>query len=205
MAAVTNERIWAVADALDAEGENPTYKAVIKRLGGGSYSTISEAMGLWKAKRAAKERTAAVEPAPEAITAALADFGGQVWGVALDLAGKRFATDREALEAARVELEGEKREAIEAADEAAAEAEALKAQVEALTAAEQEARKQAEEAKGQVAASIERATRAETRATEIERRADDLNAELARVNQANAELVKALAAAATAPKKPAKE
>ena len=212
MAAITTERIFAAADQLDAEGENPTYKAVIKRLGGGSYSTISEAMTQWKAKKAAKERPA-TEPAPEALAVYLSDFGGQVWALALEFAGKRYTADREALEAARAELEKEKAEALEAADELAAELEATKAQVTALEAAELAARKDAEAAKleakkeaeatqAQVAGIIERATTAETRAQEIEKRANDLNAELERMHQANADLVKALAAVG---KKPAEK
>ena len=42
--AITRERIWTAADQLDAEGDRPTLAAIRKKLGGGSYSTISEAM-----------------------------------------------------------------------------------------------------------------------------------------------------------------
>ena len=42
--AVTREQIFAVADELDAAGQKPTLAAVRKALGGGSFTTISEAM-----------------------------------------------------------------------------------------------------------------------------------------------------------------
>ena len=48
--AITKQDILAVADALDAEGVKPTLAAVRKKLGGGSFSTISEAMKEWKAE-----------------------------------------------------------------------------------------------------------------------------------------------------------
>ena len=72
--AITAEQIFAVADELDAAGQNPTLAAVRKILGGGSFTTISEAMTEWKARKAAKE-TPLREPAPtmlaERLTASL--------------------------------------------------------------------------------------------------------------------------------------
>lgn len=203
MAAVTRERVFAAADELDAKGENPTYQAVRKAIGGGSYTTLKDMLTEWKEQRAAKTRQPATEPAPEALTAYIADFGAQVWALALEAAGKRFVADREALEAARIELEQERNEALEAADEATAELEQEKAKVAALIDAEAAAKRETEAVKTQLAGISERATMAETRAVELEKRAGDLNAELERQHQANAELVKALAAAA-AGKKPAK-
>lgn len=195
MAAVTKERIFAAADQLDAEGKNPTLAAVRQVLGAGSFTTISEGLNEWKAQRAAKAKPA-TEPAPELLTAHLADFGANIWALALEAAGARFAADREALEATKAQLEAERAEAVELADEVTAELEAMKAQLVTLTAAEQEARKAAADALAQVAGITERAATAETRAAELDKRAGDLNAELERLNLANAELVKALAAAA---------
>ena len=50
----TTARIFEIADELDAAGHNPTLASVRKALGGGSYTTISEAMGEWRARKAAK-------------------------------------------------------------------------------------------------------------------------------------------------------
>jgi Plasmid replication region DNA-binding N-term len=61
--AITRESIWTAADQLDAEGDRPTLAAIRKKLGGGSYSTISEAMTEWHARRTQKAVQA--EPVPE--------------------------------------------------------------------------------------------------------------------------------------------
>ena len=196
MAAVTRERIFAIADRLDGEGQNPTLAAVRKALGAGSFTTISEIMTEWKARKATKEKPA-TEPAPESLADRLAELGGEIWALALESANGRFTAERDALEATRVQLEAEKSEAVELADQVTAELEAAKGEITALTAAELATRKEAEDAKAQVAGITERATIAEALAVEIEKRATDLNTELERLHQANTELVKALAAAAS--------
>ena len=50
--AITRERIFEVAEAMDAAGQVPTLAAVRKAIGGGSFTTISEAMTEWKANKA---------------------------------------------------------------------------------------------------------------------------------------------------------
>jgi chromosome segregation ATPase len=120
----------------------------------------------------------------------------EIWALALRVANERLAGEREAFDAARVQAEQEKVEAVELADAVSAELELLQGKVSALEEAERTARQEAATLREQLAASRERAATAEARAAEIERRADDLNAELARVNGQNAELVSALAGAA---------
>jgi len=199
MSVTTKERIFAIADDLDANGQNPTLAAVRKALGGGSFTTISEAMTEWKARKAAKEKPVS-EPAPQVVADRLADLGGEIWALALEVANGRLAIEREALDAARVQLEAEKGEAAELADQVTTELEAMKVRMVALEAAEAGARQEVEGLHVQVAGLAERAATAEARAIEIEKRADDLNAELARVNQQNSDLVKALAESAAAGK-----
>ena len=43
----TKEQIYAAADAISAEGGNPTLAAVRAHMGGGSYTDISAAMQSW--------------------------------------------------------------------------------------------------------------------------------------------------------------
>lgn len=198
--ALTREQVFAVADSLDAAGQNPTLAAVRKGLGGGSFTTISEAMTEWKARKAARE-TPLHEPAPQAVTDRLAELGSELWALALDLANGRLAAEREALDTARTLLEGEKAEAAELADQMAAELEETKARLDRQEEAERQARAEADTLRGELAKASERKATAEARAAEIEKRADDLNAELARVNQQNAELVRALAQAVKTPSK----
>jgi hypothetical protein len=44
----TTTEIHAIADRLAATGQRPTLAAVRKELGGGSFTTISEAMKDWR-------------------------------------------------------------------------------------------------------------------------------------------------------------
>lgn len=108
--AISKEQIFAVADELDAAGQNPTLANVRKQLGSGSFTTISEAMNEWRARKASQAAPIR-EPAPQAITDKLAELGGDLWAVALEMANNRLAAEREALEAVRQETEAAPRPA----------------------------------------------------------------------------------------------
>jgi hypothetical protein len=193
--AISKKSIFDAADALDAAGQRPTLAALRKAVGGGSFTTISEAMKEWWASRALREAPAR-EPAPAVVGERLSEVAGEIWALALQLANDRLVGEREAFDAARAQAEQEKVEAVELADAVTAELEALQGKLSALEEGERTARQEAVTQGEQLAASRERAATAEARAAEIERRADDLNAELARVNAQNADLVSALAGAA---------
>jgi len=88
--ALTRETIWEAADTLAAAGQSPTLAAIRRALGGGSFTTISEAMTEWHAKR----RQAAVpirEPVPAEIAERTREFGESIWAAALELANARRA------------------------------------------------------------------------------------------------------------------
>lgn len=120
--ALTVSEIHAVADQLDAAGTTPTLAAVRKALGGGSFTTISEAMQLWKAQRQAVAAPLR-EPAPAAFTERLGEIAADLWAIALELANSRLRAEREALEQARIELEQARQEAADLADQVSAELE----------------------------------------------------------------------------------
>ena len=193
--AITKQAIFDAADALDAGGQRPTLAALRKAVGGGSFTTISEAMKEYWADRALREAPV-LEPAPAVVGERLSEVAGEIWALALQVANERLAAEREAFDAARAQAEQEKQEAVELADAVTAELETLQGKFSVLEESERTARQGAVTQREQLAASRERAATAEARAAEIERRADDLNAELARVNAQNAELVSALAGAA---------
>ena len=193
--AISKDQIFAAADELDAAGQSPTLAAVRKALGGGSFTTISEGMTDWKARKAAKE-TPLREPAPPLVAERLAELGAELWAAALELANGRLAAEREGLETLRIQLEAEKVEAAELADQVTAELEVAKQGLTAAAAAEQAARAELEGLRQQLSQARLQAATAQARAAEIDKRASDLNAELARVNQQNAGLVAGLAAAA---------
>jgi len=125
--AITDKNIHAIADKLLAEGITPTLALVRKALGGGSFTTISEGMKIWKAKQAEDEALKDIaESAPEGITERLSILGAEVWQVAQSLANERLKSEREALEVARTEYENSAKEAAELADLMSEEAEELK-------------------------------------------------------------------------------
>ena len=126
----------------------------------------------------------------------LAELGAEIWTSALELANGRLATEREALEAARLQLEADKLEAAELADQVAADLEVAKVALSAATSAEQALRSECDALRAALADQKLRAATSEARVNEIEKRANDLNAELARQNQQNTSLVAGLAAAA---------
>jgi hypothetical protein len=195
--AITKKAIFDAADALDAGGQRPTLAALRKAVGGGSFTTISEAMKEWWAGRALREAPVR-EPAPAVVGERLGEVADEIWGLALQVAKERLASEREAFDAARAQAEQDKQEAVELADVVTAELEALQGKISVLESGELAARQDAATQREQLAASRERAATAEARAAEIGKRADDLNAELARVNAQNADLVSALAGAAKA-------
>lgn len=47
----TQEAVWGAADALWAEGLEPTYELIKKRIGGGSLTAIGQHLKTWTARR----------------------------------------------------------------------------------------------------------------------------------------------------------
>jgi chromosome segregation ATPase len=187
---ITKERIFQIADDLDANGQNPTLALVRKNLGGGSYTTISEVMTEWRARKAAKESPVSREPLPQAAAEHLLGLGTELWAMALDLANTRLSGEYEALEATRLDLDARKNEAVELANAVTAELDELQTKFAEVETAKLTAQSEAESLRVTVATLTERLTTAEARVIEIEKRADDLNSELARVNGQNAEMLK---------------
>lgn len=195
--AITKQQIFAAADQLDAAGLNPTLSAIRKAVGGGSFTTVSEAMAEWKALKAARTRPAR-EAAPESIAQRLSELGADIWAAAVELSHSRLASERTALEQERIELEAAKAEAASLADALSVELEEAKALLVAARQAEQAAQARAAQLQSEAAAAAERAAVAEAKATESARRADDLNAELGRMHTQQAQqaaLLDSLAAA----------
>lgn len=110
-----NERVFTIADELDAAGQRPTLDKIRDILGAGSFTTISKARKAWYAKKNAGDITPR-EPAPPLLTESLEQLASDVWGQALILANGRLSSEREALEKDRSEVEAECKEATEMAD-----------------------------------------------------------------------------------------
>ena len=125
----TQEGIWAAADALVEAGERPTLAAVRKAVGGGSFTTISEAMAEWRTRQVLAEPIR--EPAPVAVSQHAAVLAAELWAQALAIAHERLQADRKALDVARVDMARERAEAVELADTLAGELDLVRAELEA--------------------------------------------------------------------------
>jgi chromosome segregation ATPase len=112
-----------------------------------------------------------------------------IWGIALGMANDRLARERETLEAARQEIEAQRREAAELADQVSADLEAARIQI----AQQAQALKQAEAQAAQLAA-------AQAVLAEVQKRADSfaamLEAEREATKHAQAKAETAIAEAA---------
>jgi chromosome segregation ATPase len=198
--AITKADVFRVADEIDASGQSPTLAAVRKALGGGSFTTISQPLSEWKARKNAKDISDR-ELLPASIGEQLTEMGMKIWHQALSLANGRLDAERQSLEEARAETEAASKEAADMADQVSLELEEARQRVATLTSQQTAMQGVIEELKDELSKVSQRAAHSEARANEITHRVDDLNAQLARVNTQNSDLIKALAEKVT-PKEP---
>ncbi len=116
--AITTADIHAAAAALAAQGRRPTLAAVRAALGGGSFSTIGEALKTWSAP--ATQETAQLPAVPDAITENAARMATALWTQATEQAQQSIQKARHELEQQRTAIEAQRLEAVEAADALAA-------------------------------------------------------------------------------------
>lgn len=95
--AITTEQIIETANQLQAQGIKPTQTNVREKLGGGSFTTIAEALRLWRAEQDKTTQLQAVV-IPADITDRTNILIAQVWETAQALANDRLIKEREALE-----------------------------------------------------------------------------------------------------------
>lgn len=131
--ALTNEKIHATADELHAQGINPTLAEVRKALGGGSFTTIGEAMKSWREGHQDEQQLQQVA-LPSGITDRLQSLGAEVWQTAIDMANDRLAKEREALEVIKAKAQAETDEAQEAVKTLESEQAGLLVQLDEVTA-----------------------------------------------------------------------
>ena len=111
--AITTQQIHAIADQLHEQGIKPTLAEVRKALGGGSFTTISEAMKSWRQDNQQEEQLRQVE-LPSSIAERLQTLGADMWQTAIDIANDRLVKEREALESIKAKSQAETDEAQEA-------------------------------------------------------------------------------------------
>lgn len=131
MAGISDQDIFCAADALVANGQKPTQTGIREFLGGGSFATIGPALKKWRAAQAEQHELAGVE-LPGELAEALQQLGARVWAAAIEAAESRLAGEREALSAARDEIEAELQDHREAVQQLEAEAEQRTARIDEL-------------------------------------------------------------------------
>ncbi|MEA1053109.1 DNA-binding protein [Lamprobacter modestohalophilus] len=104
---VTRDQVHQAADALAAEGANPTVVAVRKRLGGGSPNRITPWLAEWREAQAAIQVVDLPE-IPQAIDNAIR----HLWALAWQQARAQLATERQALNGAQKAVETEREELL---------------------------------------------------------------------------------------------
>ena len=162
----------------------PTLAAVRKLLGGGSYTTINEALKEWKAKQQPPSPLS-VNPLPLRLQTRLEELGADMWAIALELANTRLTSEREALEATRIQLETAQQEATELADQLSAELEALQAQHQQAATTYRPPVPPLNTLRHENATLSRQLATTEARAEETTKRADDLKAELQHAHAEN--------------------
>ena len=100
---ISQELVSAICDELAAEAKPVTYKSVLEKIGGGSYSTLSPFVKAWKAERDHRRSLSLVE-VPDEIETSLRFFAKEIWHVAGGLASKRLVEQSEDFERQKTEL-----------------------------------------------------------------------------------------------------
>jgi DNA repair exonuclease SbcCD ATPase subunit len=104
----TFQEIHAAADSLAENGEKATMSAVRKALGGGSYSTISEAMQSWPGRVKTPVESSS-DVMPDIVKAA----ASSLWVEAKKQAQKELESARHELQVFKAELEAQTKEAFD--------------------------------------------------------------------------------------------
>ena len=104
--ALTIEQIHSTADQLQEQGIKPTLAEVRKALGGGSFTTISDAMQSWKREQKEEQELQQVE-LPSSVAERLQTLGADMWQTAIDIANDRLVKEREALEIIKTKAQAE--------------------------------------------------------------------------------------------------
>lgn len=186
------EAVWLAADRLAARGQATTLAAVRKELGGGSYSTLTDAMQVWR-ERQAEKTLKPREPLPPDLEKLWKSLLLDLWHAAVDAANDRLQAERELFEKRQATSKHEQEEIAEFARQTSAELEeSQRARVE-LQAELKESRVQMASLRDEANKASERLASMSARVAESEKRIFDLNEELQRVNAMNTELVRSLA------------
>lgn len=111
--ALTTDSIHAAADKLHAQGITPTQTKVREALGGGSFSTIGEALKSWKQDKQEHEQLKQTDM-PDSLRDESTVFVAKLWQAADLIANERLTAERQALAIAQSKSQQELDDAAEA-------------------------------------------------------------------------------------------
>ena len=114
MARITKQDVWRVASEIDSGGDKPTVLEVRKRLGAGSYTTITAALREW-VKPGSEEETE-VDEVPESVAEKVEQFGVDLYGMIYRIVQEQFYEQRAEYDSRIKSLECEKAELVQIAD-----------------------------------------------------------------------------------------
>ena len=171
--AITTEQIHAIADQLAQQGIKPTQTNVREALGGGSFTTIAEALRTWRQEQETVTQLQAVV-IPQDITDRTQTLTAQIWETAQQLANERLAKEREALEHKEALMTAEVEEAQQIVKTIEAEQAELTAQLDELTNKATAGAEQLEQEQDNNRRQAEQIKQLETQLKAQQERADDL-------------------------------
>lgn len=111
--ALTTQQIHATADTLAEQNIKPTLAEVRQALGGGSFTTISQAMKTWRQEQQTEQQLQQID-LPSSIDDRLKVLGAEMWQSAINIANDRLTAERQALAVAQAKAQAETDEAQEA-------------------------------------------------------------------------------------------
>lgn len=125
---ITKQDVWRAANEIDAAGDKPTAVEVRKRLGTGSYTTITAALKEW-VRPGDQDDDVELEPMPAEFEDRITQAGADLFAIAMRIAQEQFQSERDAWAAERTALEAERDEAIRLADAVSAELDVMRDQL----------------------------------------------------------------------------
>jgi len=186
--AITKEHIFTAASGIAAAGGTATLAAVRKAVGGGSYTTISEALKEWRVTHR-QAKAPLQEPAPQALSDRLAGVINETWTIALEMANERLNAERAALEQVRINLEQSRREAVDLADQLSGDLDQAQTNIDLEASRGTSMALEVERLAGELAQASEGARTAHAALAETHARAEQLTVLLEREQAARAEAV----------------
>lgn len=170
---ITVELIHATADELYSQGIKPTQISVRKALGKGSFSTISEALRIWRAEQETVAELAQVV-LPQEIAERADILVAQLWDTAQSIANDKLIEEREALATARTNMDMEMADMAEVVATLESEQADMAEQVERLEAKIKELQAQRDGLQSELAQSRTECTHLSDKLTDREKHTEEL-------------------------------